>query len=229
MIILLCAVFLVNNFAGNQVVNPNTDSNRSAEEGKDFAALYRHGEIFNAVGADEDIMSQIRSDILTFARVTRPEFADRDTLVGFTFDKKTNKEKGVHVYTGYYYDLDNRIEIRLTPRGSGVYTLSITNLEDKTNIDDFLRMNGPRNAFIRSLPIETGAYSVRYLIKGDKVVASFQPGYTAADLSEVEKLLTDNLGDNYEDDVVFSLNRIGSMTIDALRDNLVNPVPIPLR
>lgn len=220
-------IFLVSVLGSNGAVNPNRDKNLTAEEGRDFAALYQHGELYNAVEGNEDVMSQIRADIMTFARVTRSEFSDKETLVGFTFDKKSSKDGDAYVYTGHYYGPKDKIQITLTPYGRGVYTLSITNLVDSTNIDEYLSMNGKRNQFIRNLPVENDYYSVRYQLPYDRVVVSFYDGYTSANVDEVTNLITEALGGTNSGDVVYSINRIGIVSLEQVRQNLVNPMPLP--
>lgn len=224
--LVLISVVLLQLVGGQQAINPYKDKNRTAEEGRDFAALYMQGELYKAVDANEDVMGQIRADLLTFARTTRPEFADKEALVGFTFDKNFNKEDDTYIFTGRYYGLKDNIQVKLTPHGRGVYTLSVTNLKDQANIDASLKMNGKRNQYITTLPVEKPFYSIRYQLTQDRIVVSFYDGYTSSDVNEAQEHITTGLGDDTKD-VVYSINRIGIVSFDKVRENLVNPLPIP--
>lgn len=207
------------------VVNPSEDRLRTPDEGVARAALYKQGDLYKAVEENEYVMDQIRLDLLTFARSTRPEFVDTETLVGFTFNEGFETQGATLVFTGYYYGVSDKIEIKLTPHGRGVYTLSITNLKDQTNIDEELRLNGKRNEFIVSLPVEKDFYSVRYQLPEDRVVVSFYQGYGTKDVDAVAKLVTDALGDTQSNDVVYVLNGKGAYSLDRIKDNLKNPIP----
>lgn len=200
----------------DQVVNPNNDKELSAEEGRDYAALYRQGSIYSIVDGNEDVMSQIRKDILTFARVTRNEFRDKNILIGFTFDKKTDMDGGAHIYTGRYYGLKDRIRIKLTPEGSGVYTISIVNTSDNTNIDENLLLNGKRNRYVKVLPIEGTYYSIRYQLTMDRIVVTFYEDYTRADVEAVKKSVTEALGEVTHQDVIYTINAKGIFSIQEI-------------
>lgn len=219
--------FLYKNISGAGTVDPNTDKNRTAEEGRDYAALYRQGGVFMAVDSSEPVMSQIRNNVLTFARTTRPEFASKDTLVGFTFDKKSTTNGDTSVFTGRYYGLRDKIEIKLTPNGRGIYTLSITNLKDNTNVDSQLSMNGKRNHYITTLPVEKQTYSIRYQNNYDRVLVTFYDGYAAQDVDEAVNAITEGLGEEADKNVMYNINRLGIVPLQTVRDNLINPLPRP--
>lgn len=224
----LClGAWAISSLSQRGAINPNKDSALTAGEGRDYAALYQHSEVYEAVDKNEDVLSYIRFDMMTFARTTRPEFANRETLVGFTFDKKFEKDGETFVFTGQYYGVRDKIQVKLAPQGRGVYTLSITNLGDGTNIDDSLSMNGKRNRFIKTLPKEEGRYSIRYQLTHDRIVVSFYDGYTNQDVDEVVTTLVEGLGDEVNNNVVYSINRIGIVPIEKVRENLVNPLPLP--
>lgn len=226
-ILLICAIFALIKFTGSNVIDPNKDNLLEGAAGKNYAALYMISDVYEAVGQNDDVFHQVEKDMLTFARVTRPEFANPESLVGFTFDKAFTKEGDATIYTGHYYSVPDKIEVRLTSHGRGVYTLSITNTVDQTNIDDSLQMNGKRNELIASLPIEKGDYSIRYQLTDDRIVVTFYDGYTSEDVDAATKVIRDNLGDETVGDVVYSINRIGIVSIGTVRDNLKNPLPKP--
>lgn len=212
---------------GPDQINPNKDKLLSPDEGKKYAAVYNISDLYTATDENDDVLRNIQTDLVTFARSTRPEFADADTLVGFTFDKKSGKEGETSVYSGYFYGLNDKIQVKLTPHGRGVYTLSITNLKDNTNVDDELSMNGKRNHYIVTLPIEKPNYSIRYQNKQDRILVSFYDGYTLQDVDEAVGSITAGLGEEADKNVAYNINRIGFVSLEKVRENLVNPIPTP--
>lgn len=208
---------------GGGINNPNTDALLNPEAGKSYAALYEIDDLYQDIEQNDDVLESVQKDLLTFGRVTRPELSDGDSKVGFTF-KSREQDGDSFVYTGYYYGVGDKIEVRITPHGKGVYTMSVTNLADQTNIDGSLKMNGPRNAYIKTLPVESSRYSIRYFLGNDQIIASFYDGYTSRDIEAVVSSLTKGLGDNFSSDVIFSLNRHGTVTVEQLRQNLVTPI-----
>lgn len=209
---------------GSEVYNPNENTLLDHEDGTIF---YQAEELYTAIDQNDTVLRAIESDVLLFAHSTRPEFKDPDVLVGFTFDKKSKKEDNTTTFTGHFYGVEDKIQIRLTAHGRGVYTLSITNLEDGTNIDDSLGMNGKRNAFIQTLPIQKAHYSIRYQLPNDRVVVSFYDGYSAIDVDEAAELIRKGMGSAENEDVIYSLNRIGIVSLEQVRQNLVTPLPQP--
>jgi len=209
---------------GDPAVDPNQDELLGLHDGTIF---YRSVGLYSAIDENDDIFRAVEQDVILFARTTRPEFKNPDTKVSFTFDKNVKREDDTSVFTGNFYGLDDKIEIRLTAHGRGVFTLSITNLEDGANIDDQLSLNGKRNAYIRTLPIQKGFYSVRYQLPNDRIVVTFYDGYTEKDVNEVVASVSGGLGQAESEDVVYSLNRIGIVSLDQVRQNLVEPLPQP--
>lgn len=225
--LLLVGLLVFNRPGSSSAVNPATDKDRSAEEGTDYAALYKHGELYNAVENNDLVLQQIKKDLLLFARSTRSEFANTKTLVGFTILKQLPKEGEASVFTGRFYGVGDEIRVAVTPHGRGVYTLSITNLADQTNIDEYLGLNGKRNRFIKTLPLQKGRYSIRHQLSEDRIVVTFYDGYTAAEVDEVVSILQEALGDEYVNDVVFSINRKGIFPLEVVRLNITNPISEP--
>lgn len=212
----------------SEVVNPADTINLETDSGSmPVRWLYRYSDLYEVLGNNPNVIEKVEKDIITFARETRSEFNDPETLVGFTFDKGYVKDGDSYVFTGHYYDLGDKIEIRVTPRGRGVYTLSITNLRDGVNIDEQLAMNGRRNKYIQSLPINETYFSIRYLLGEDKVVVSFYEGYSNTDIDKATSSLVNGLGATNGDDVIYSLNRIGIVSLDQIRQNLISPIPTP--
>ncbi len=213
-------------FNTSSVVNPNKDKNLNPDDGISYAVLYDYAEVFSVIDENEDVLRSIQKDLLFFARSTRQEFSDNTVLVGFTFvDEDENyKQNETSFFTGYFYGLEDKIQVSLTPYGRGVYTLSITNLKDSTNIDDSLSMNGQRNRFIITLPIEKSFYSIRYQLTEDRIVVSFYDGYTQKDIDEVIATINSGFGENNLDDVVYSINRVGIVNLDQVGQNLITPL-----
>lgn len=236
LVIFALILMLILHFSGggtqnNGVINPNKDdfvgADDGAGDGKNFAVFYKSGDLYAKIDHNDDVLTSIQEDVMLFARTTRAEFKDPTVLVGFTFDKGSKKKGEVYVYTGHFYGLDDKIEIRLTPHERGVYTLSITNLVDGANIDDKLSLNGKRNAYIKTLPIEKDRYSIRYQLPMDRIVVSFYDGYSIGDVNEAAASIEAGLGTTETKDVVYNLNRIGLVSLEAVRQNLVTPLPQP--
>lgn len=210
---------------GPSVVDPKSVLELEGDAGySTIRWLFRYDDVFEVVGRNENVMQNIESDIINFARKTRPEFSDAQVLVGFTFNSKHIEESGTFIFTGYYYDLKDEIEVRLTPHGHGVFTLSITNLKDGTNIDNDLGMNGRRNEYIRKLPINKTFYSIRYLLGNDRIAVTFYEGYTSKDIEDVVLSLDSDLGRHDGDDISFTINAVGTVGLEQVKQNLIQPI-----
>ncbi|MGH7158312.1 MAG: hypothetical protein ACREGD_04590 [Candidatus Saccharimonadales bacterium] len=212
-------------------VDPNKDEFVGLEEGtgdgKTSAVLYNSGDLYAALEENDDILAVVAKDMLLFARTTQLELGDANVLVGFTFSKDFKKDGDTFVYTGYFYGVDDKIEVRLTPHGRGVYTLSVTDLQDGANIDGQLNLNGTRNAYIQTLPIEEGTYSIRYQVPLDRIVVTFYDGYTNEDVDKAVASIAGGLGETGSLGVVYTINRLGVVSIDQVRQNLITPIPLP--
>jgi len=221
--LLMVGLLIYTNRGDAGVVNPYSDRDIEGDMGKRFAIIYEFADLYEAIGQNEQVLRNIQEDLLLFARTTRPELNVKDSLVSFTVSKQLNKEGETSVFLGKYYGVDDDIRLAIEPQGRGVFTLSVTNLVDQTNLDKFLRMNGPRNKYISELPLQSGSYSIRYQLVEDRIVVSFYDGYTNQDIDMVIESLSAGLGPNYVDETVFSINRIGIVGLDGVRQNLANP------
>lgn len=223
-VLLAVGAYTIFGHSPNKAVDPSKDELLSLEDG---TILYHAGNFYRSLGENDDTFSMAEKDIVFFGRTTRPEFKDPNTTVSFTFDKKISKQGNTSIFTGTYFGLDDKIEIRLTAHDRGVYTLSITNLKDKTNIDDQLSMNGKRNIFIRTLPVQKGHFSIRYQQPFDRIVVTFYDGYAAKDVDEATTMIRTALGNAESQDVVYTINRIGEVSLEQARQNLTTPLPQP--
>ena len=222
--LLILGAFIYFSYGKVSVVNPNTDGNLEGEAGITYAALYKHEDLYKFIGENEEVLRNIQEDVAYFARTTRQEFSNPESLIGFTVTKDLGKEGSDAAYIGRFYGVSDEFKLTLTSHGRGVFTLSIVNQKDQTNIDEFLSMNGARNRYIQSLPIEQGNYSIRYQLVEDRIVVSFYDGYTSQDVDAAVASLTEGLGPNYAEEAVFAVNKIGILGLDGVRQNLVTPI-----
>lgn len=217
-IVLIFIIFRIF-FNGTGAINPNTnrlDTNPSA--GLEYAILFNQGELYKQINSDDATLELIGSDLALFAKATRPEFSDKKILIGFTFSDKTEIKDDTAIYNGYYYGVPDKIMVAVTTYEAGYTTLSITNTNDDTNIDESLNLNGPKNRLIVRLPIESTNYSMRYFKSDDKVVAAFYKGYDSEDVDEVIGTLKEAYGDEYrESDTIFNINAVGIFSVDEVR------------
>lgn len=223
-VLLMLFLFVSFGSRGSNIFNPYTDKNLEGDMGKTFSVLYGSGDLYKLVGENDEILRNIQEDLFTFAKTTRPEFTQADSLVAFTITKQLDKEGDGSVFIGQYYGVKDDIKLIVTPEDKGVYILSITNQNDQTNIDEFLGMNGPRTRYIASLPVQKSGYSIRYQLVEDRVVATFYAGYTAQDVSEVEQALKAGLGENFETETAFSINGLGIFDLGSVKQNLITPL-----
>jgi len=223
LIVCIAVYFLF--FSGVNVVNPADNVlDDDPEAGKSYALLYEQGDLFENINENEDNLGLIQEDLALFARTTRPEFTSEDILLGFTLEDDFSEDGSTYTHNGYFYGLDDRIRLIVDVLDGGVITLSITNTDDNTNIDDSLQLNGEVNELIRKLPIETDFYSLRYYNDLNKILAVFYLGYSEQDIAEVESILLENLGENYdEEEVVFSINSIGRSDQERIRQFVNDP------
>lgn len=224
-------IFSLANKGDNAAMNPNQDPYLGLEDGTGdgitAAVLYNSENLYQTLGQNDDVLYILAEDMLLFARSTLTELSSPDTLVGFTFKDDVRQEGDTVIYNGVFFGADDEIEVSVTPRGRGVYTLSITNLNSEANIDSQLRLNGNRNTFIRTLPIEKGSYSIRYQVPQDKIIVTFYDGYDSQDVDEALTFVTNGLGSLDSPRIVYSINRIGIVSIEQVRQNLVTPIPLP--
>ncbi len=225
--LLIGLLFIVILSRGGPVIDPSKNTDLNLGDGKTTAMLFKFNELYDAIDQNDDVLELVSKDVLLFARTTRSELNNPETLVGFTFEEGVRKDGENSIFTGHYYGVDDKMQIILTPHGRGVYSLSITNLEDGTNIDNYLKMNGKQNKYLQTLPIEKNNYSIAYQLTEDRIVVSFYDGYTSADIDEVVRSLTEGLGSDSKTTVIYSINRIGIVSLDAVRQNLVTPLPKP--
>src|SRR5688572_1921383 len=115
-------------------IDPNKDAlideHEGTGDGKTTAVLYNSGNLYKALGENDDILKTVSKDLLLFARTTQPELKDTNTLIGFTFAKDVAQKDNTSTYTGQFYGSDHKIKVILTSHGSGVYTLSVTDLQN---------------------------------------------------------------------------------------------------
>jgi hypothetical protein len=214
----------------SSVENPaNNVLDDNPNAGKTYALLYNQGQLYENIKSNDQNLELIQEDLALFARATRPEFADKNILLGFTFDDDFEQNDDTFTHTGKFYGLNDKIKLTVTVLEGGVLTLSITNEEDGTNIDNRLGLNGADNKFITSLPVETDRYSLRYFNSENSILVVFYLGYTLDDVSEVEKILIENLGENYSDNTVtFNVNSVGRFSLQGVKDFANNPNNTPI-
>jgi hypothetical protein len=224
---LLVIGFLLYTFflSGPKVVNPaknNLDVN--PEAGKSYALLYNQGELYQNIKNNEDNLRRIQEDLAIFARTTRPEFANQEVLLGFTFEDGFTRSDNTFKHFGHFYGLGDRIELSVTVLERGIITLSLTNTEDGTNIDDSLQLNGEVNELLTKLPITDDFYSIRYFNSQDEIVVGFFLGYSLEDVEEVEKILAENLENEYKTaNIVYSITSRGIFTLEEVKEFANSP------
>jgi hypothetical protein len=225
--VLLFSVFvvlLITNQRTN-VIDPSTNTlDENPVAGKEYALLYNQGALYVTIREDEDNLRLIQEDLAKFARNTLPELSDPNTLLGFTFNDGFEEAGNVYTFTGKFYSVEDTIQLVVTTLDQGAIKLSITNKDDGQNIDDFLNLNGAKNEFIETLPIESDYYSIRYLKSQDKIVAAFYKGYLDEDVDKVVEILKQAFGNEYnESTFIFNINGVGIFSLKEVREYVDNP------
>jgi len=212
-------------FSGLNVVDPASNKlDADSNAGKTYSLLYGQGALYENILNNDSNLSVIQEDLALFARTTRPEFTDQDVLLGFTFEDSFTQSENMFTHYGYFYGLKDRIELKVTVMDRGIITLSITNTEDDTNIDDSLQLNGVVNELLVKLPINEDFYAIRYLNSQDEIVVGFFLGYTLEDVKKVEAILTSSLDDEYKTaNIVYSVNSVGIFTLEGLKKFATSP------
>lgn len=226
LVTVLALVVIVVLTSGTNVIDPSkANHSDDPRAGKDYALLYNHGKLYGVIDSSSSVLRSIQNDLALFARTTRPEFKNPESLIGFTFDKKFKTEGSKNSFTGHYYSVDDSITVDVYKLRKGIIRLSITNRKDSTNIDEQLSLNGPKNRLLAQLPIDKDYYSIRYFNSQDKVIVTFYEGYTRQDLDTAVELLKKEYGDKFQaTDFTFSLNGKGIFSLQEVTDNLTHPI-----
>lgn len=220
-------ILVISGTRGTRVINPAKNVlDKNPQAGISYALVYNQGELFKIIDNNDDTLRRIQEDLVTFARLTRPELKAPTSRVGFTFDKNFKKNNSNYTFTGHYYSVKDLMQITVTKYGKGIVKLSITNTKDGTNRDSSLNLNGPKNNLLTKLPIEQDSFSIRYSNEEDKIIVSFYKGYTNQDIENAISILKKEYGKDYnETNFIFNLNGIGNFTLQEVRNNLIKPIP----
>ena len=230
LVLIAVALFLYSVFfTGPNTINPATESlDDNPNAGITYALIYNQGELYENINFNDEALRLIQEDLALFAKSTESQFLNTDTLVGFTFDDGYEQNENTYIHTGYFYSLDEKIELEVTPYEDGFVTLSITNLDTGANIDNQLNLNGLKNRLLTTLPIEESNYSIRYLKSKDEIVVSFYLGYSMQDVDAVEVILNEAYGGTYDTgDIIFNINAVGNATLAQAREFVNDPRNIP--
>jgi len=206
-------------------VNPADNTlDDDPEAGLSYALLYNQGDLYNNIQQNDDNLRLIQEDLTLFARSTLSELSEPDVLIGFTLDNDFTQDDTLFKHTGRFYGVDDKIELLLSVLDRGVITLSITNTEDNTNIDNSLQLNGAVNNLIKQLPIEEDFYSIRYFNSRDEIVVGFFLGYSSDDVTVVENIFKESLDKDFETaNIVFSVTSVGTMTLQEIKEFQSSP------
>ncbi len=184
--------------------------------GRDYAIIYNSDEFFPHINQDERIFRLAQEDLALFAKTTSSAFINEQQLIGFTFSDGFATDGEMYVHTGFYYGLEEEIELKVQYSELGFAILSITNTVTGANIDDALQLNGQKSTVLRQLPIEEERYSIRYLNSSNDLVVTFYLGYTQQDIQAVSQILKTNSDDSLNDGVIYNINSVGRVTFDEV-------------
>ena len=224
--IIILVGFLIFTSLGTKVQDPSKNKlEDDPRAGRDYAILYQQGNLYDFIDESDSNLMLIQKDLVTFIRETDPKFKDDEKLIGFTFDKRFDKKDKEAFFTGYFYSLKDKIQLKVNLLGNGVIRLSVTNLKTKANVDKKLNLNGVKNTLLDTLPVDKDYYSVRYLNSTDEVVVTFYEGYSQQDIDGALGILKKAYGQSFkEDDFTYNINGLGIFTLDQVVQNLEQPI-----
>jgi hypothetical protein len=144
---------------------PSTNSNKKAAEPvlKDGPATINNGtELYKIVG-DFQRYLLLRKDLTTVARKV---YGDKSVSVLFTVSSVENK---TDTYTvDGYFGKDKKSSLSLSLKSLPNSRLQVTAKDNKgTDVSDLFKSNSSRNKVIASMPKNTPAYDLDYVVEGD--------------------------------------------------------------